>query len=77
MMGMWFLASAFGQYLAGIIGTLMAIPADAGTGEKINAVQSLPIYTGIFSQITIVSIASGVLLLLLYPILKRFMYGVK
>lgn len=77
MMGMWFLASAFGQYMAGIIGTMMAIPPDSATGGKMSAVQSLPIYTGIFSQITIVSVASGIFLLLLYPLLRKFMYGVK
>lgn len=77
MMGMWFLASAFGQYLAGIIGTLMAIPAESDTGVKMAATESLPIYTGIFSQITMVSVACGVLLLLISPILRKHMHGVK
>jgi POT family proton-dependent oligopeptide transporter len=77
MMGMWFLASAFGQYLAGIIGTLMAIPSESETGVKMDAVHSLPIYTGIFNQITVVSIVSGIFLLLLYPVLRKFMYGIK
>ncbi len=77
MMGMWFLASAFGQYLAGIIGTMMAIPAESETGAKLSAIESLPIYTGIFNQITMVSIGSGILLLILYPFLRRFMHGVK
>ena len=71
MMGMWFLASAFGQYAAGIIGTLMAIPQGGGEGT-INPVQSLPIYMGVFEKISYVSIGCGVLLLLISPIIKKW-----
>lgn len=71
MMGMWFLASSYGQYLAGLIGSLMAIPTD--TGVKLSPVENLPIYTNIFGKIALVAAASGILLLLLSPILKRWM----
>lgn len=76
MMGMWFLASAFGQYVAGIVGTLMAIPSDGGADKVIDAVQSLPIYMSVFKKIAWVSIGSGVFLLILSPILKRWMKDV-
>jgi POT family proton-dependent oligopeptide transporter len=76
MMGMWFLASAFGQYLAGIIGTLMAIPEESATGAPMNPIESLKIYTGIFNEITMVSIGCGILLLILTPFLKKHMHGV-
>ena len=77
MMGMWFLASAFGQYLAGLIGSMMAIPSEGADGGKISAVDSLPIYTNIFNQITLVAVASGVFLLILSPFLRKYMHGVK
>jgi len=77
MMGMWFLASAFGQYVAGLVGTLMAIPSEGGgAATAINAVETLPVYMGVFQKIAWVSMGGGVLLLLLSPILKRWMKDV-
>lgn len=75
MMGIWFLASAFGQYVAGLIGTLMAIPAEGEQGV-INSVESLPVYLGVFEKIAFVSAGCGILLLLLSPILKKWMKDV-
>jgi len=71
MMGMWFLASSYGQYLAGLIGSWMAIPTDAGT--KLSPAESLPIYTDIFGKIALVAAACGILLFLMSPILKKWM----
>jgi len=76
MMGMWFLASAFGQYVAGLVGTLMAIPSEGGAARVINSVETLPVYMGVFQKIAWVSIGCGVVLLLLSPILKRWMKDV-
>lgn len=75
MMGMWFLASAFGQYVAGWVGTLMSIPAEEGeaSGLFVNPVESLPVYMSVFETIAYVSIGSGVLLLILSPLLRRWM----
>ena len=72
MMGFWFLASALGQHLAGVIGTLMAIPSEGGA-TTVSAIESLSIYSGVFMKIFYVSIAGGLLLLLLVPILKKWM----
>lgn len=72
MMGFWFLASALGQHLAGVIGTLMAIPSEDGA-TTISAVESLSIYSGVFMKIFYVSLGGGLVLLLLVPILKRWM----
>lgn len=77
MMGMWFLASSYGQYLAGVIGALMAIPGEAATGIPMSASESLAIYTNIFSKIASVSAGCGVLLLALSPWLKRMMKDTK
>ena len=71
MMGFWFLASALGQHLAGVIGTLMAIPSEGGA-TTVSAVESLSIYSGVFMKIFYVSLGGGLVLLLLVPILKRW-----
>ncbi len=76
MMGFWFLASALGQHLAGVIGTLMAIPSEGGA-TTVSAVESLAIYSGVFMKIFYVSLGGGLVLLLLVPILKRWMGAVK
>lgn len=77
MMGVWFLASSYGQYLAGLIGTLMAIPGEKETGKIMPATESLAIYTGVFSKIALVTAACGILLLLLSPWMKKMMQGIK
>lgn len=76
MMGFWFLASALGQHLAGWIGTLMAIPSEGGA-TTISPLESLSIYSGVFMKITYVSIVGGIVLLLLVPLLRRWMSNVK
>ncbi|MBK9793200.1 MAG: peptide MFS transporter [Sphingobacteriales bacterium] len=76
MMGFWFLASAMGQYLAGVVGTMMAIPSEGGA-TTVSAVESLAIYSGVFMKIFYVSLGGGLVLLLLVPILKRWMGAVK
>lgn len=76
MMGFWFLASALGQHLAGLIGTLMAIPSESGE-TTVSAVDSLNIYSGVFMKIFYVSIGGGLVLLLLVPILKKAMHSSK
>jgi POT family proton-dependent oligopeptide transporter len=75
MMGMWFLASSYGQYLAGIIGSLMALPSD--TGAQLSPTESLPIYTNIFGKIALAAALCGVLLLILSPWLKKWMKSAK
>lgn len=73
MMGVWFLASSYGQYLAGIIGTLMAIPSEDATGKTMTIVESLHVYSNVFEKIAWVSVGSGILLLILSPWLKKMM----
>jgi POT family proton-dependent oligopeptide transporter len=76
MMGFWFLASALGQHLAGVIGTLMAISSEGGT-TTVSAVESLAVYSGVFMKIFYVAIGGGLVLFLLVPTLKRWMGDVK
>lgn len=76
IMGAWFLASAFGQYVAGLIGAWMAIPTVDGT-SALPPQDSLLVYTGVYYQIAVVSIVSGVVILVISPFIKKWMHGVK
>ena len=75
MMGLWFLASAFGQHLAGLIGSWMAVPHGAN-GAQATAIESLPIYMNGCMWIGIVSLIGGAILLSLSPVIKRLMGNV-
>jgi POT family proton-dependent oligopeptide transporter len=75
MMGYWFLASAMGQYLAGVIGTLMSIPH--GEGGAVDAISALGVYSSVFQKICLVSLVFGVVLFLLVPMLRKWMHDVK
>ena len=73
MMGIWFFASAIGEFLAGKIGALMSVPENVVD----NPVLSLPYYADIISKIGIYSVAIGLLLILLGPIIRRWMSDVR
>lgn len=69
MMGIWFFASAIGEFLAGKIGSLMSVPTDV----QENAVASLPYYADILNKVALGSIGVGVLLWITVPVLKKWM----
>jgi proton-dependent oligopeptide transporter, POT family len=78
MMGVWFLATAFSQYLGGIIAMLTGVEhgeqgAAAAAVEMIPKT-TLPGYMSVFGAIAIASIASGVFCLMLSPLLKYLMH---
>jgi POT family proton-dependent oligopeptide transporter len=75
MMGIWFFATAIGEFLAGKIGSLMSVPKEILA--KNDPVLSLPYYADIILKISIVSAVIGVLLLFTVPFLKRWMGNVK
>ncbi|MGE3174619.1 MAG: peptide MFS transporter [Planctomycetota bacterium] len=69
IMGLWFLASAYGQYLAGILGAGMAnIEANATAAEKLQG------YTDGYLQLTIYAVVLGVLLIVISPLVKKLMH---
>ena len=72
MMGMWFLASAYGQYAAGLLGAGMsAEDPNASNYDK------LVLYTDGYGQLGLYALIAGVVLILLTPIVRRLMAGVK
>lgn len=75
MMGAWFLASAMGQFVAGKIGALMKVDTEGGVAT-LSAVESLPVYSGVFQYIVYVSLGAATLLLVLVPVLRKWMHGV-
>ncbi|ODS81228.1 MAG: hypothetical protein ABS46_12105 [Cytophagaceae bacterium SCN 52-12] len=73
IMGIWFLASALGEFVSAKIGALMAVPA-----EVVNdAEASLPYYAGILQQIGYISIGIGAGLFLFTPLLRRWMGNIR
>ena len=71
-MGMWFLASAYGQYVAGIIGANMATAR-----ENSSNMEKLVAYTSGYKDLGLYAIVAGILLIIISPLVKKLMHGVK
>jgi POT family proton-dependent oligopeptide transporter len=72
MMGLWFLASAYGQYAAGLLGANMASPNENATNlEKLN------LYTDGYYQLAIYALIAGIILIVISPIIRKLMQEVK
>lgn len=72
MMGMWFLASAYGQYAAGILGAGMASPKDNATN-----IEKLESYTTGYHQLAVYALVCGAALILISPLIRKLMGEVK
>ncbi|WP_394776443.1 peptide MFS transporter [Flavobacterium sp.] len=72
MMGLWFLASAFGQLFAGKLGAEIS---RSNTGTDL--VSKLQSYTEGYYQLAIYSIIAGVILIAISPIIRKLMQEVK
>ena len=72
MMGMWFLASAYGQYVAGILGAGMAT-AD----ENASLTEKLISYTEGYKQLGLYALIAGVVLIIISPIVRKLMQDIK
>jgi POT family proton-dependent oligopeptide transporter len=72
MMGMWFLASAYGQYAAGLLGAGMSSP-----DENASPLTKLQGYTEGYYQLAIYALIAGVVLIALSPLVKKLMHDVK
>ncbi|HCL93528.1 MAG TPA: MFS transporter, partial [Gammaproteobacteria bacterium] len=74
MMGTWFLASAYSSYVAAQIATIAARPTNEGSLDLTDALSG---YTELFSQLLTIGLAGGAVLLVISPVLKRMMHGVR
>ena len=73
VMGSWFLATAFSQFLAAIIAQFAAV--DTGTGNFVpDPVDTVNIYGDVYKLVAIMAVASGVVCLVMSPILKKWMH---
>jgi len=72
MMGMWFLASAYGQYAAGLLGAGMSSP-----DENASLPSKLEGYTHGYYQLAIYALIAGLVLILISPLVKKLMQEVK
>jgi len=79
VMGAWFLATAFSNYLAGMIAVLTGIKHDAKDPASFPLpIETVDKYGDVFMKIAIAACLSGLLLLAISPILVRWMHeGVK
>ena len=71
MMGMWFLASAYGQYVAGIIGANMA-----SAKESASNLEKLITYTNGYKDLGLYALIAGLVLILISPLVKKLMQDV-
>lgn len=71
MMGMWFLASAYGQYVAGLFGASISPDENATPIEKLN------IYTQGYYDFAWYAIIAGVLLIVISPFIRKLMQEVR
>ena len=72
MRGMWFLASAYGQYAAGLLGAGMSSP-----DENASLPSKLEGYTHGYYQLAIYALIAGLVLILISPLVKKLMQEVK
>jgi POT family proton-dependent oligopeptide transporter len=71
IMGMWFLASAYGQYVAGLLGAGMSLSNEASTARD-----KLMAYTDGYLQLGCYALAAALVMALLNRPMRRMMQGI-
>jgi len=75
VMGAWFLATAFSNYLAAVIAALTGVSHGEGGGSFIPIpTETVAVYGGVFGQIAIAAILSSVVMFALSPLLNKWMH---
>jgi POT family proton-dependent oligopeptide transporter len=75
MMGAFWLATAYSEVLAAQFGKLASI--DRVEGQAIDMAQAGASYGNLFEIMLWIGVGSGLLLLLISPLIKRWMHGIK
>jgi len=75
MMGVWFLSVSVAQYVAGVVAQVASV--DTVGGQVTNLKVSLDTYNGVFWTIGLVAAGIGAFLLLLSPLIRKWMHGVQ
>jgi POT family proton-dependent oligopeptide transporter len=74
MMGMWFLATAFSQYLAAIISQFTGVGEGGGAPEGALPAETVHVYGAVFGNIALAAIVSAAVCTALLPWLRRLMH---
>jgi POT family proton-dependent oligopeptide transporter len=74
VMGAWFLATAFSNYLAGMIAALTGT-SHGPAAEPADALAAVAGYGTVFGTIAVAALAAAAALLALSPLLTRWMHG--
>ncbi|HEY1044912.1 MAG TPA: peptide MFS transporter [Bacteroidia bacterium] len=72
MMGMWFLASAYGQYVAGLLGADMV-----SDNPNATALEKLKSYTDGYYELSVQALIAGIVLIVISPLVRKLMGEVK
>ena len=75
MMGAWFLASAFGEMIAGRLGTWASI--DPNADGSFDTAAALLVYADVFEKLMWLGVVSGIVMLVLTPWMKRASQGAR
>jgi proton-dependent oligopeptide transporter, POT family len=75
MMGVWFLSISIGLSLAGVVAQYASV--ETVGGRVVNPAVSLAKFGSVYSVIGWVSVAIGVVLLVIAPLMRKWMHGVK
>ncbi len=74
MMGTWFLATAFSEYIASVLANFASLDTENGNAANIEVAKGA--YASLFESLFYIGLVVGVLLLLISPLIKRLMHGV-
>ena len=75
VMGAWFLATAFSQFLAAIIAQFTGVGGVVGEGPAVPApIDTVHVYGDVFGSVAILACATAGICLLLAPVLTRWMH---
>jgi POT family proton-dependent oligopeptide transporter len=75
MMGVWFLSISVAQYVAGLVAQVASV--ETVGGQVTNLAVSMHTYTQVFVKIGWIAVGIGVVLLILSPVIKKWMHGVE
>jgi POT family proton-dependent oligopeptide transporter len=75
MMGLWFVSIACAQYVGGLVARVASV--ETVGGQVTNLKVSLDTYTATFETIGWAAVIIGGVLLLISPLLRKLMHGVK
>ena len=74
MMGMWFFASAAGNYVAGLIARATASESSGEASDVFNLAQKQA-FMDVYTDVGLIAIGCGIFLAIITPLLKKLMHG--